>query len=160
MLTEFKIKTITGEDLDWTKYQNKVLLFVNVASRCGLTPQYVFLESLYKKYKDQGLEIVGFPCNQFGGQEPGTHEEILNFCETKFKISFILTEKIDVKGPAQHPLYNWLVKSNPVINEEDACLPWNFTKFLIDKNGNVVDRIGPKDPMSVVEQKIVALLSN
>jgi len=141
----FQIKDIDGNDLNWSNYTNKVVLIVNVASKCGLTYQYEHLQQLYDKYKDSGLEIIGVPCNQFKSQEPGTLTEIKEFCSTKFNVGFTLTEKVDVKGPNQHPLYKWLVESNPNNNTEDI-MSWNFTKFLIDKEGKIVHVFKPWGP--------------
>jgi len=151
-LQDFKIKTITGEDLDLAKLNGKVLLLVNVASKCGLTPQYKLLEMLYRKNKELGLEIIGFPCNQFGAQEPGSPEEIVEFCQNSFGVTFTLTEKIDVKGDNQHPIFKWLVENNPNVNDVDACMSWNFTKFLIDREGKIVARFAPKgNPMEFMK---------
>lgn len=159
-LADFKIKTITGEDLDLSKFNGKVVMIVNVASKCGLTPQYKALEFLYKNNKDAGFEIIGFPCNQFGAQEPGTHEEIAEFCQKNFGVTFTLTEKVDVKGENQHPIFKWLVENNPNENDPEACMVWNFTKFLIDKEGNIVTRIHPKaNPMDSLGA-IKGLLNN
>jgi len=123
--------------------EGRVVLAVNVASKCGLTPQYAGLQGLYDEAVDQGLTVVGFPCNQFGAQEPGTPDEILDFCSTNYAVSFPLTEKIDVNGAGQHPIYAWLTG-------EEAGFPgdieWNFEKFLIDRDGNVVRRYPPATP--------------
>lgn len=136
------ISSVTVNDIDGNKiklsdYQGKVLLIVNVASYCGYTKQYAGLEEIYKKYKDKGFEILAFPCNQFGGQEPGTNEEIKNFCSAKFDVTFRLFDKIDVNGENKSPLYS-ILTDNEVTGKAD--IKWNFEKFLIDKNGNVVAR--------------------
>lgn len=155
MLTDFKIKDIKGNDIDFAQYAGKVVLLVNVASKCGLTPQYAQLEALYQKYKDKDFAVIGFPCNQFGGQEPGTSEEILQFCESNYKVSFTLTEKINVKGPDAHPLFNWLVSKSP---DPSTCMSWNFVKFLINKDGTFEGRYAPKQEASSLDTKISQLV--
>jgi glutathione peroxidase len=155
MLTDFKIKDIKGNEIDFNQYQGKVVLLVNVASKCGLTPQYAQLEELYQKYKDKGFEIIGFPCNQFGGQEPGTPEEIVQFCESKYNVSFTLTEKINVKGTDVHPLFNWLASQT---SDPSTCMSWNFVKFLINKNGKFEGRYAPKQEASSLDAKILQLV--
>lgn len=145
-LEDFVIKDIDGNNLDLRKFKGKTVLIVNVASRCGLTPQYKQLEEIYQKYKDKGLEIIGFPCNQFKEQEPGSLQEIKEFCERNYKVTFTLTEKINVLGSDQHPIFKWLIENNPVINDPVKCMSWNFTKFLIDKNGDIVNRFAPITP--------------
>ena len=137
---DFKMKNIDGEDVPLSKYKGKVLLVVNVASQCGFTPQYAGLEALYKKYHDRGFEILGFPANNFGQQEPGTDPEIKQFCESKFGVTFPMFSKISVKGDDEHPLYKWLIASAD--RHED--IEWNFCKFLIDKNGHVIKRWASK----------------
>jgi glutathione peroxidase len=155
MLTNFKIKDIKGNEIDFNQYQGKVVLLVNVASKCGLTPQYAQLEELYQKYKDKGLEIIGFPCNQFGGQEPGTPEEIVQFCESKYNVSFTLTEKINVKGSDAHPLFNYLASQT---SDPTTCMSWNFVKFLINKDGTFEGRYAPKQEASSLDAKISQLV--
>jgi glutathione peroxidase len=140
------IKNITVNDIDGKSvkladYKGKVLLIVNVASYCGYTKQYTGLEQIYKEYKDKGFEILAFPCNQFGEQEPGTNEEIKNFCSSKFDVSFKLFDKIDVNGKDKSPLYS-ILTDNEVTGKAD--IKWNFEKFLIDKDGNVVARFSSK----------------
>ncbi len=134
---QFTLKTITGEDFSLAKYSGKVLLIVNVASECGYTPQYEGLQALYEKYKDKGLVILGFPANDFGAQEPGTDEEIQQFCTSKFHVTFPMFSKIDVKGEGEHPLYSFLTHKdqNGVL---DAEVKWNFNKFLVGPDGQVV----------------------
>lgn len=138
---DIPLKDIDDKDTSLKAYQGKVVLVVNVASKCGLTPQYKALEALYRKYKDQGLVIVGFPCNDFGSQEPGTPTEIKTFCSTKYDVTFPLMAKLHVKGPEQHPLYLQLTG-------KDAKFPgdieWNFGKFLIARDGTVIQRFSPK----------------
>ena len=141
-LYEFESTNIDGQKVPLKDYENKLVLVVNVASACGLTPHYEGLQSLYHEYKDQGLEILGFPCNQFGAQEPGSEEEIKTFCTTKFNVTFPMFAKIDVNGPETAPLYKWLKEEQA--GSEGAEIEWNFAKFLIDKKGNVVERFHPK----------------
>lgn len=157
-LENFSVNDINGNKLDLEKFNGKTVLIVNVASRCGLTPQYKQLEEIYRKYKDQGLEIIGFPCNQFKGQEPGSLQEIKNFCETNYGITFTLTEKVDVLGENQHPIFKWLIEKNPIVNDPTKCMSWNFTKFLIDKNGDVVNRFAPIMPPNEFVSKIESVL--
>ena len=134
----FTLPSIDGEPVSLSTYQGKVVLLVNVASRCGFTPQYSALESLYEKYKDQGFVILGFPANNFGGQEPGTNAEIKNFCTLKYNVSFPMFAKVSVKGADCTPLYQYLTQqANPAVVGD---IKWNFTKFLVDRNGKVVAR--------------------
>ena len=135
------LKDIDGKDTSLKAYDGKVVLVVNVASKCGLTPQYKSLEALYRKYKDQGLVIVGFPCNDFGAQEPGTLVEIKEFCSSKYDVTFPLMAKLHVKGPDQHPLYATLTGKDAKFPGE---IEWNFGKFLIARDGTVVQRFSPK----------------
>ncbi|MCG8317395.1 MAG: glutathione peroxidase [Pseudomonadales bacterium] len=155
---EFSGKNIKGEDVPLADYKGKVMLIVNTASKCGFTPQYKGLESLYKKYHDKGLEILGFPCNQFGKQEPGDSGEISEFCELNFGVTFPLFEKIDVNGPETHPLYQYLKKQAPGLLGSEA-IKWNFTKFLVDVNGNVVKRFAPTDTPEKIEKQVANLLA-
>jgi glutathione peroxidase len=140
-LTAIPFNTITGEATSLAAYKGKVVLVVNTASKCGLTMQYEALEALHKKYADKGFTVIGFPCNDFGNQEPGTADEIVEFCKTKFSVSFPLMEKIHVKGPEQHPLY-------AALTGKDGAFPgdvkWNFGKFLIGKDGKPLARFEPK----------------
>jgi glutathione peroxidase len=138
---DFSAKLSSGEEKSLADYRGKVLLIVNVASRCGNTPQYEGLQALYEKYRAQGLEILAFPCNQFGHQEPGTDEEVRDFCEKNYHLTFPLFAKIDVNGEHAHPLYKYL-KSQAGGLITDA-IKWNFTKFLVGRNGEVLDRIAP-----------------
>ncbi|ABS21907.1 glutathione peroxidase [Bacillus cytotoxicus] len=153
----FSVKTMTGEERSLRDYEGKVLLIVNVASKCGFTPQYKGLQSLYEKYKEQGFEILGFPCNQFGGQEPGEEEEILNFCEMNYEVTFPLFAKIDVKGKHAHPLYQYITKQAPGILGIKA-VKWNFTKFLIGRDGIVMNRFAPQIKPEELEKAIETLL--
>lgn len=139
-LADFKAKDIMGEEVALKKYVGKTVLIVNVASKCGNTPQYAGLEALYEKYKDQGLVVLGFPCNQFGGQEPGTEAQIKEFCESTYHVKFPMFAKVDVKGENADPIYKWLVHSTS--NQNDV--EWNFAKFLVGKDGKTVTRFGAR----------------
>jgi glutathione peroxidase len=140
----FEVKNIQGETVPLETYQGKVLLIVNTASKCGFTPQYDGLEKIYKEYHDQGLEILGFPCNQFGAQEPGNEAEIASFCQLNYGVSFPMFAKIDVNGSHSHPLYDYLKTQAPgLLGSKDV--KWNFTKFLVDANGKVIKRYAPQD---------------
>ena len=132
------VKDIKGKDTSLKAFEGKVILVVNVASKCGLTPQYKALEATYEKYKDKGLVVAGFPCNQFGKQEPGSNEEIVQFCSTKYNVTFPLFDKIEVNGPNRHPLYKTL------IGEGGKDIAWNFGKFLVGRGGKVIKRFEPK----------------
>ncbi len=154
---QFKAKTIDGKETSMKAYKNKVVLVVNTASKCGLTPQFEGLEALYKKYKDQGLVILGFPCNQFAGQEPKTEAEIMEFCKLNYDVTFQLFEKIDVNGENAHPLYKYLKKAMPGTPGDE--IKWNFTKFLLDKKGNPVKRYAPNIKPAELAQDIEKLLS-
>ncbi|MCS7089236.1 MAG: glutathione peroxidase [Verrucomicrobiota bacterium] len=132
-----KLVGIDGREITLETFKGKVLLIVNVASRCGFTPQYEALEQIYRKYRDRGFVVLGFPCNQFGNQEPGTNEEIKDFCTSKYGVSFPLFSKIEVNGPNRHPLYQWLAgPQSPVAGD----IKWNFTKFLVGRNGRILRR--------------------
>ncbi|WP_053992895.1 glutathione peroxidase [Mangrovimonas sp. TPBH4] len=134
---DIKINSIDNTPIDLSDYKGKKILFVNVASECGFTPQYEELEELYETYKDQ-LMIIGLPCNQFGGQEPGNADEIKTFCERNYGVTFLITEKIDVKGDQQHPLYQWLTDKD-INGVSSSGVKWNFQKYLVDENGHLVD---------------------
>ena len=138
-ISEIKVKTMDGAEKPLSDYKGKVLLIVNVASKCGNTPQYEGLEKIYEKYKDRGYEILAFPCNDFGGQEPGTNEEIRNFCTANYNVTFTLFDKIKVLGESKSALYAELIKTEPA-----GDVGWNFEKFIVDKNGNVVARFKSK----------------
>lgn len=140
-LYDFSLAKLGGGDLPLSDYEGKVVLIVNVASACGLTPQYAALEAQYQKYQKQGLVVLGVPCNQFGAQEPGTDEEIQNFCTSKYSVSFPMTGKVDVNGSARHPLYLWLAGEGAKFSGDIA---WNFGKFLISKDGEVINRFEPQ----------------
>jgi glutathione peroxidase len=139
VLYSFTMKTIDGNDKKLSDYKGKVLMIVNVASKCGHTPQYKGLEALYEKYKDQGFMILGFPANNFFSQEPGTNEEIKTFCSLNYGVTFDMFSKISVKGDDQHPLYHYLTEESPV----PGAVKWNFQKYLVDRKGNVVDKFSP-----------------
>jgi glutathione peroxidase len=137
-LSDFTATDITGKEVDLSQYEGKAVLVVNTASKCGFTPQYEGLEALYGKYEDQGLVILGFPCDQFGHQEPGSEDEIQEFCQLNYGVSFPMFAKIAVNGGEAHPLYQWLrSEKGGVLGNK---IKWNFTKFLIGRDGNVVDR--------------------
>jgi len=156
-ISDFTVTTNRGEELDLSSKQGKVLLVVNTASKCGFTPQYDGLEELYRKYKDQGFEVLGFPCNQFGAQEPGNADEIQEFCKVNFGVTFPLMEKVDVNGPDASPLFDWMKGEAKGIMGTTA-IKWNFTKFLIDREGNVVKRYGSTDKPSSIAKDIEKLL--
>ena len=137
---DFKLDDIDGRPVELAKYKGKALLVVNVASKCGLTPQYEGLEALYKKYKDQGLVVLGFPANEFGGQEPGTNAEIKQFCTGKYSVTFPMFSKIVVKGEGIHPLYKWLLEQT----DNKADIEWNFAKFVVGRDGKVLARFHPR----------------
>ncbi len=175
------VKDIARNDVSLADYKGKVLLIVNVASKCGLTPQYEALENLYQKYKDRGLEILAFPCNQFRGQEPGTNEEILSFCTNDYNVSFRLFDKVEVNGEAESPLYTYLKQQAPFAgwpagteafaeriesrHREDGngfdqgnAIRWNFGKFLVSRDGNTIKRFEPPVTPAEIEAEIVAML--
>lgn len=154
---DFSVNTITGETVSLESYRGKVLLIVNTASKCGFTPQYTGLENLYKNHQAQGLEVLGFPCNQFGAQEPGSEDEIASFCSLNFGVSFPLFAKIDVNGAQAAPLYQYLKAEAPgILGTKDV--KWNFTKFLVNREGKVVKRYAPQDTPEKIEADIKALL--
>jgi glutathione peroxidase len=154
---EFSAKTIQGKEQSLAEYKGKVVLIVNTASKCGFTPQYTGLEALYEKYKDQGFVILGFPCNQFGAQEPGSETEIEQFCQVNYGVKFPMFGKIDVNGSNAHPLYKFLTSEKPGILGTEA-IKWNFTKFLVDKNGNPVKRYAPNIKPEDIADDIEKLL--
>ncbi len=148
---DFQAQTIDGLNVALSDYRGKVLLIVNTASKCGFTPQFEGLEKLWQSHGTKGLVIVGFPCNQFGGQDPGADSEIASFCQLNYGVSFPMMAKVDVNGPQAHPLYQWLVKEAPGILGTKA-IKWNFTKFLIGKDGQVLGRYAPTDtPKSLID---------
>jgi len=143
-ITDFHVKAADGADADLSTYAGKVLLVVNVASKCGFTPQYEGLEALHRQYADRGFEVLGFPCNQFGAQEPGSEKEIAQFCETQYNATFPLFAKVEVNGDNATPLYKHLKSAKKGLLGTEA-IKWNFTKFLVDRNGAVVGRYAPND---------------
>ncbi len=153
----FSVKDKNDQDISLEDYKGKVLLIVNTASKCGFTPQYEGLENLYEKYKDQGFEVLAFPCNQFGAQEPGNSEEIQSFCSLNFGTKFPIFKKVNVNGSDAAPLYDFLKEKAPGILGTKA-IKWNFTKFLVDQEGNVLKRYAPKDRPEDLSQDIEKLL--
>lgn len=160
-LYDLNVKTIDGDNARLARFRGKVLLVVNVASQCGLTPQYAQLQALYRKYRSQGLEVLGFPCNQFGGQEPGNEADIREFCSLNYDVTFPMFAKIDVNGESRHPLFHYLITHQPVretlpdgqlkpnllkaglLPEEETEVLWNFEKFLVDRDGRAMARFSP-----------------
>lgn len=154
---EFEVQAITGFNKSMADYRGKVLLIVNTASKCGFTPQYDGLQKLYEKYRDKGFEVLGFPSNQFMKQEPGTDSEIKSFCEVNYKTTFPVFSKIEVKGPGAHPLYKYLTSSaRGILGTKD--IKWNFTKFLVDREGRVVKRYAPATKPENIDGDIAKLL--
>ncbi len=153
---DFTVKAKDGSDVSLSEYKGKVLLIVNTATGCGFTPQYEGLEHLYEKYKAQGFEILDFPCNQFGGQAPGTEEEIADFCQSRYGVTFRLFKKIEVNGKNEEPLYTYLKSQKGGIMGDK--IKWNFTKFLIDRDGNVVDRFAPTVTPDKIDESVSKLL--
>jgi glutathione peroxidase len=154
---DYSAKTIDGKEQSLSAYQGKALLIVNVASKCGFTPQYKGLEALYRKHKDAGLVVLGFPCDQFGHQEPGDEAEIKNFCSLNYDVSFPMFAKVDVNGDSAHPLYKFLKKEATGVLGTEA-IKWNFTKFLVDRSGKVVKRYAPTDTPESLEKDVAKLL--
>jgi glutathione peroxidase len=157
-LYDISVRTLEGAAQSLSAYEGKVLLIVNVASQCGYTPQYHGLQALYEKYRGKGLEVLGFPCNQFGQQEPGDAADIRAFCTTTYPVSFPLFEKIEVNGPAAHPLYQYLKHEKPGVLGTEA-IKWNFTKFLVNRSGAVVKRYAPADEPASIDAAVAALLA-
>jgi len=156
-LHDIAARRLDGSARDLSEFRGQVLLIVNVASRCGFTPQYAGLESLYRKYRDRGFAVLGFPCNQFGAQEPGTEAEIASFCSTTYDVTFPMFAKIDVNGAGTHPLYQHLKSAKPGVLGTEA-IKWNFTKFLVDRQGHVVKRFAPNDRPEELASDIEASL--
>lgn len=150
--------TMQGKELPLSNFKGKVLLVVNTASKCGFTPQFKGLEELYEKYKGKGLEVLGFPCNQFGKQDPGSNTEINQFCELNYGVTFTMFEKIDVNGDNTHPLFKYLKKQAPGVLGTEA-IKWNFTKFLVDQNGKVLERYAPTDTPEKIAKDVARLLA-
>ncbi|WP_150270243.1 glutathione peroxidase [Paenibacillus tepidiphilus] len=149
--------TPAGEEIALSEYRDKVLLIANTASQCGLTPQYGELQKLYEEYGDRGLAVLGFPCNQFGGQEPGSSEEAAEFCQINYGVSFPVFAKIDVNGPEASALFNYLKQQQPGAGES-SDIAWNFTKFLVDRSGRVVVRVEPRETPETMRTLIESLL--
>ena len=156
-ITAIPVTAADGSQVDLSAHKGKVLLVVNVASKCGFTPQYEGLEALHRRYADKGFEVLGFPCNQFGAQEPGDAEEIANFCSLTYDVTFPLLGKIDVNGPQAAPIYRHLKKEAPGLLGSEA-IKWNFTKFLVDRSGKVVKRYAPQTKPEDIARDIEELL--
>jgi glutathione peroxidase len=154
---DFSAKSLSGEEIPLSQFEGKVLLIVNTASKCGFTPQYSGLEKLHKAYAARGFEVLGFPCNQFGGQEPGDADEIKNFCSLTYDVTFPMFAKVEVNGAGTHPLYKYLKSAKPGTLGFQA-VKWNFTKFLVDRNGAAVERFSPLTKPEELEKSIEALL--
>jgi len=154
---DFSAKTIDGDEQSLQAFEGKAMLIVNTASKCGFTPQYAGLEKLHKKYEDKGLVVLGFPCDQFGHQEPGNEDEIKNFCSLTYDVTFPMYAKVDVNGENAHPLWKFLKKEKGGLLGIDA-IKWNFTKFLINKDGEVIKRYAPTDTPEKIEKNIAGLL--
>lgn len=155
---DFSVERLNGETLGLDQYRGKVLLIVNTASKCGFTPQYQGLEELYRQFKDKGVEVLGFPCNQFGAQEPGSADEIGAFCEKNYGVTFPMFAKIDVNGEEAHPLFKYLKQAAPGLMGTEA-IKWNFTKFLVKKDGSVYKRYAPQTEPKELVADIEALLA-
>ncbi|MBC7608633.1 MAG: glutathione peroxidase [Polaromonas sp.] len=155
---DFEAKDIGGNDISLAAFKGKVMLIVNTASKCGFTPQFGGLEDLHKNYADKGLAVLGFPCNQFGSQDPGADVEIAEFCQMNYGVSFPMMSKIDVNGPAAHPLYKWLAAEAPGLLGSKA-IKWNFTKFLVGKDGQVIKRYAPLDKPADMSKDIETALA-
>jgi glutathione peroxidase len=156
---DFNATTLDGSDLSLETFRSKMLLIVNVASKCGFTPQYAGLETLYRKYADKGFVVLGFPCDQFGHQEPGNAADIKQFCSLNYDISFPLFAKIEVNGGHTHPLYQYLKSAAKGLLGSEA-IKWNFTKFLVDRNGRVLRRYAPTDTPEKIEQDLTEVLAS
>ena len=154
---DIKVKDSLKKDVSLSKFSGKTLLVVNVASKCGLTPQYEGLQELYDRYKDRNFVVLGFPCNQFGGQEPGTDAEINDFCDINYSVTFPIFSKIEVNGPNAHPLFKLLKRDKPGIFRTQS-IKWNFTKFLINSNGKIVERFSPRVEPKYIKEQIERIL--
>ena len=154
---DFKAKSLQGNDVALSDFRGKPMLIVNTASKCGFTPQYEGLEKLYEQHKDRGLVVLGFPCNQFGAQEPGSEAEIGAFCQANYGVTFPMFSKIDVNGPNAHPLYNYLKgEKGGILGTKN--IKWNFTKFLVNRDGRVVNRFAPTTKPEDIQNAIAAVL--
>jgi glutathione peroxidase len=154
---DFSASTLAGDEVSLADYRGKALLIVNTASKCGFTPQYEGLEALHRDLSPRGFAVLGFPCNQFGQQEPGDAAEIASFCKLTYDVSFPLFAKVDVNGPGAHPLFKWLTDEAKGLLGSRA-IKWNFTKFLVDRNGEVIERFAPTTPPAAIRSRIEALL--
>ena len=154
---DFSCKTATGEEQSLASFKGKVMLIVNTASKCGFTPQFEGLEALHQTHAAQGLAVLGFPCNQFGGQDPGSDAEILDFCQSRYSVKFPMFSRIEVNGKDAHPLYQFLKEQAPGLLGSEA-IKWNFTKFLIARDGAVLERFAPTSTPQDIEKKILPLL--
>jgi glutathione peroxidase len=157
LLPQIELTTIDSKKQSLNDYEGKTLLIVNVASNCGFTPQYKDLQKLYEEFKDRGFEILAFPCNQFGGQEPGTGDQIASFCEMNYGVDFQLFEKTDVNGDSAHPLFNFLKSRAPGILGTES-IKWNFTNFLVDKTGEQIIRYGSNDAISKIKDDLIKII--
>ena len=155
---EFQAQQINGQPADLSQYKGRVMLIVNTASACGFTPQFAGLETLHKTYGERGLAVLGFPCNQFGGQDPASNDKIAEFCQLNYGVSFPMMAKVDVNGAAAHPLYQWLCAEAPGVLGTKA-IKWNFTKFLVAKDGQVLKRYAPTDTPASLAKDIEAALA-
>ena len=155
---DFTVRNIQGESVPLSRYQGKALLVVNTASACGFTPQFAGLEALHKTYAAQGLTVLGFPCNQFGSQDPGSNDEIASFCQLNYGVDFPMMEKIDVNGAKADPLFQWLTKEAPGLLGSKA-IKWNFTKFLVGRDGQVIRRYAPQDAPAKLAKDIESALA-
>jgi glutathione peroxidase len=155
---DFEATDITGKKLPLSAHQGKVMLIVNTASACGFTPQFAGLEKLWEKYKDQGLVVIGFPSNEFGGQDPGSNDEIASFCQVNYGVSFPMMAKVEVNGTGAHPLWQWLKEEAPGLLGTKA-VKWNFTKFLVNRQGQVIGRYAPNDAPESLSKDIEKALS-
>ncbi len=157
-LHDFTARQIDGQELALSALKGRVVLVVNTASACGFTPQFAGLQQLHERYGERGLSVIGFPCNQFGGQDPGADEQILGFCQKNYGVSFAMMGKVEVNGPGAHPLFQWLTRSAPGILGTQA-IKWNFTKFLIGKDGQVIKRYGSMDKPESLQADIESALA-
>lgn len=158
-LYQFEADLLEGETKSLADYQGKVLLIVNTASKCGFTPQFAGLEKIYEKYKEQGFEVLGFPCNQFGGQDPGSNQEIGSFCQRNYGVTFPMFAKVDVKGPEAHAIFRYLTReAKGILGSEN--IKWNFTKFLVSRDGKVLNRYAPTTKPESLEEDIEKALGN
>ncbi|HEX5388619.1 MAG TPA: glutathione peroxidase [Burkholderiaceae bacterium] len=155
---DFEAESISGKPVPLAQYKGKAMLIVNTASACGFTPQFAGLEKLHQEYGPRGLVVLGFPCNQFGGQDPGANDEIANFCQVNYGVDFPMMAKIDVNGAGAHPLYQWLTVEAPGLLGSKA-IKWNFTKFLVGKDGRVIKRYAPQDAPASLAKDIQAALA-